>query len=718
MARLDSTLSPLIGSAATHLRNARGIITVADLLAFRPTRYLSYDSELAGLHDGEFVVVIGTIKSAKTRTMSTRRGSMLTAVLTDGEREVDMTFFSARAHETKLVPGARVIAGGQVGRYNNRWQLAHPGYTQLDDAATAALPGRYPVYPAVPKLHNWNLVQAVGLVLDALDPVPDPVPAHLRERHGLIDLDRALRILHRPDTGAQLSAARDRLRYEEALVLQTVLAQRRAEKAAQEAALVIPGGGPLLAAFDARLPFTLTAGQEQVAAEIEADLGAAIPMSRLLQGEVGSGKTVLALRAMLSAVDAGAQAALLAPTEVLAVQHHRSITAMLGDLAEGGMLGGSEIGTRVALLTGSQGSASRRQALADVVSGEAGIVIGTHALIQDHVTFYDLGLVVIDEQHRFGVEQRDVLRSKAEKAPHVLVMTATPIPRTIAMTVFGDMETSTLRELPAGRSPIQTFVVDEFRPGWLQRTWERVAEECRAGRQVYVVCPRIGPGQQGDAEEVTEAEDDAPDQPRPEMLGVVETVAELRGEPALAGLSIGLLHGKLAAEEKDAVMRTFAAGDLDVLVATTVIEVGVDVPNATVMVVRDADRFGVSQLHQLRGRVGRGAHAGLCLLATRAADGPAGERLAAVAATTDGFELAELDLRQRREGDILGARQSGGRGRLRYLSLAHHAEVIAAARQDAAELISADPDLSRQPLLAGVIEAWLRPEQADFLEKG
>ena len=731
MAHLDSNLAPLIASAARHLRNARGVVTVGDLLRMRPTRYLSYDSEVTELRDGEFVVLIGTIKSAHTRSMSTRKGSMLTAVLTDGHQDVDMTFFNARAHENKLLPGVRVIAGGQVGTYNHRRQLAHPGYTLLDEAAEAALPGLYPVYPAIPKLHNWNLVQAVGLVLDALGPLPDPLPAPLRSRHRLPGLGETLRMLHRPETRAEVARARERLRYEEALVLQTVLAQRRVQRAQEEAALAIAEGGPLLTAFTDRLPFTLTAGQEQVAGEIAADLASTVPMNRLLQGEVGSGKTVLALRAMLSAVDGGAQAALLAPTEVLATQHHRSITAMLGDLAEGGLLGGSEIGTRVVLLTGSQGSASRRRALVDVVSGDAGIVIGTHALLQENVAFYNLGLVVVDEQHRFGVEQRDVLRGKASGTPHLLVMTATPIPRTIAMTVFGDMETSTLTELPAGRSPIQTFVVDEHRPGWLERTWARIGEECRAGRQAYVVCPRIGPGASGgesggesggDEEgEVDWFSDDfgqgeqAP--ARPEMIGVLETFEELSTEASLAGLRIGLLHGKLPTEEKDAVMRAFAAGELDVLVATTVIEVGVDVPNATVMVVRDADRFGVSQLHQLRGRVGRGGHPGLCLLATRAADGPAGERLTAVAATTDGFELAQLDLRQRREGDILGARQSGGRGRLQFLSLAHDEETIATARADAAELIAQDPDLSGHPELAGVIEEWLRREQADFLEK-
>ncbi len=447
-------------------------------------------------------------------------------------------------------------------------------------------------------------------------------------------------------------------------------------------------------------------------------------MHRLLQGEVGSGKTVIALRAMLSAVDAGAQAALLAPTEVLAQQHVRTITALMGDLAERGLLGGSEIGTRVTLLTGSMSTADRRRALADIASGEAGIVIGTHALIQDVVSFFDLALVVVDEQHRFGVEQRDALRGKADRPPHVLVMTATPIPRTVAMTVFGDMETSTLRELPAGRSPIVTHVVDEAKVTWVERMWQRVVEACAAGRQAYVVCPRIGDeGAPGPEEpEVDEAGDALlplpPDGPRPPAAGVVDTYAALQADPRFAGLRIGLMHGRLPSEDKDAAMAAFTGGRLDVLVATTVIEVGVDVPNATVMVIKDADRFGVSQLHQLRGRVGRGRHPGLCFLTTAAQGDATAERLAAVAASTDGFELARLDLTQRREGDILGSRQSGGRGRLRFLSLLEHEEVIETARADATALVESDPGLVRHPVLARAIADWLEPDVAAYLEKG
>jgi ATP-dependent DNA helicase RecG len=428
-------------------------------------------------------------------------------------------------------------------------------------------------------------------------------------------------------------------------------------------------------------------------------------MHRLLQGEVGSGKTVVALRAMLRVVDSGGQAALLAPTEVLAQQHHRSITAMLGDLAAGGMLGGDANATQVALLTGSLGAAARRSALLDAASGSAGIVIGTHALLEEKVQFADLGLVVVDEQHRFGVEQRAALAAKAGDArPHVLVMTATPIPRTVAMTVFGDLETSTLTELPAGRSPIQSSVVPvRYQPAWVDRAWERVREEVEKGHQAYVVCPRVDPDDKSDSD-VT--------------LAAVEHVAPWLAEGPLTGLRVEALHGRMAPERKDAVMRAFAGGEVDVLVATTVIEVGVDVGNATVMVVLDADRFGVSQLHQLRGRVGRGGHPGLCLLVTQAEkDTPALARLVAVAATTDGFELSRIDLEQRREGDVLGAAQSGSRSGLKLLSVLEHEDEIVAAREAAVELVTSDPTLRQHPALAEAVRRLDESEQADYLEK-
>jgi ATP-dependent DNA helicase RecG len=428
---------------------------------------------------------------------------------------------------------------------------------------------------------------------------------------------------------------------------------------------------------------------------------------------------VVALRAMLQTVDAGGQAALLAPTEVLAGQHARTIDTLLGPLARGGQLGGAETATRVALLTGSLPAAARKAALLDAAGGAAGIVVGTHALIQQHVGFADLGLVVVDEQHRFGVEQRDALRGKAATPPHVLVMTATPIPRTVAMTVFGDLETSTLAELPAGRAPITTSVVPALeKPAWLDRAWQRIREEARAGRQAYVVCPRIGEDT-GDLEgEFPDFAGDDPDtKPRRPPLAVTDVLPMLAAGP-LAGMRLAALHGRLTPDEKDRTMLDFAAGKIDVLVATTVIEVGVDVANATVMAVLDADRFGVSQLHQLRGRVGRGSHPGLCLLVTdAAADAPARERLDAVAATTDGFALARLDVEQRREGDVLGAAQSGRRRQLKLLSLLRDEDLISAARTEAADIVAADPSLADHPLLAAQVAALVNEDQAEYLEK-
>jgi ATP-dependent DNA helicase RecG len=472
----------------------------------------------------------------------------------------------------------------------------------------------------------------------------------------------------------------------------------------------------LLEAFDARLPFTLTDGQREVGEVVAEELGQPHPKHRLLQGEVGSGKTVVALRAMLQTVDAGGQAALLAPTEVLAAQHTRTIESLLGPLAQGGRLGGSETATRIALLTGSLPTIARKTALLEAATGVAGIVVGTHALIQQHVSFADLGLVVVDEQHRFGVEQRDALRSKAEQPPHLLVMTATPIPRTVAMTVFGDLETSTLAELPAGRAPITTSVVPATeKPAWVERVWQRIREEVAAGHQAFVVCPRIGADlAEFDAEFETVDEEGPPGRP---PLAVSDVLPMLTDGP-LHGLRVAPLHGRLTAEDKDRTMTEFAAGRIDVLVATTVIEVGVDVPNATVMAVLDADRFGVSQLHQLRGRIGRGGHPGLCLLVTDVdAEAPARERLDAVAATTDGFALARLDVEQRREGDVLGAAQSGRRRQLKLLSLLRDEDLIIAARAEAADIVAADPTLADHPLLAEQVAALVRDEQAEYLEK-
>ena len=536
--------------------------------------------------------------------------------------------------------------------------------------------------------------------------------------------------MHRPESREALHVARYRLKWDEAFAVQVTLVERKAHAADSPATPRPHRDGGLLDAFDASLPYQLTEGQRGVGAQIAADLATPHPMHRLLQGEVGSGKTLCAVRAMLQVVDAGGQAAMLAPTEVLAAQHYRNILDLLGPMGRAGELDAAPEATGVTLLTGSLGAAARRRALGDVASGHSGIVIGTHALLYEGVDFADLGLVVVDEQHRFGVEQRDALRAKAGQPPHTLVMTATPIPRTVAMTVYGDLEVSTLAELPRGRSPIASHVVPaEEKPAFLDRAWQRLREEVAAGHQAYVVCPRIGDEDTSTLDPDGAADPDSGADPDPDPdgpdsgeerrapLAVLEVAPQLAAEQ-LAGLRIGVLHGRLPAEEKDSVMRRYAAGEIDVLVATTVIEVGVDVPNATAMVVLDADRFGVSQLHQLRGRVGRGSAPGLCLLVTWAdAETPARERLDAVAGTLDGFQLAELDLAQRREGDVLGAAQSGHRSHLRLLSLLRDRELIGDARAEAIALILDDPELTAHPEVRALVDSLVGEERAEYLEK-
>ncbi len=728
---------------ASRLARERGLTTVGELLRFLPRRFLDATGDLGSLHEGDYVVFPGTVTQASTRQPRPVPGrkprTMLNATVRSGEHTLALTFFSAYPHVNVLVPGARGLFAGEVSRYRGTWQLAHPVYELGTGDAGPGEDGPDPVRER-PLLPSWKISRAVEMVLDAAD-LPDPVPPDIVAARHLPDFATAWRRAHLPRDLGERAAAIRRLKYDEALLIQLVLAQRRREQDDAPAVPRTPPPGGLLASFDARLPFELTAGQREVGEQIAADLGQSHPMNRLLQGDVGSGKTVVALRAMLAVIDAGGQAALLAPTEVLAQQHYRSLLELLGPLAEGGMLTGAGQGTRVVLLSGGESAGARKKALLAAASGEAGIVVGTHALLSGNVAFADLGLVVVDEQHRFGVEQRDALRSKARHSPHMLVMTATPIPRTVAMTVFGDMDTCVLRELPAGRSPIQTAIVDNAR--WYQRAWERVAEEAAAGRQAYVVAPRIGDDESASGDDGFEeaagwspAADargpqagDLPGDgdagaagngPGAPMRGVLEMHATLQANPVLAGLRIGLLHGRLPAEVKDATMSDFAAGKIDVLVSTTVIEVGVDVPNATVMVIMDADRFGISQLHQLRGRVGRGSHGGLCLLVTRDPGEAARERLEAVAATTDGFALARHDLLSRREGDILGVRQSGRGSGLEMLRLTGREDerILAQARQDATALIAADPRLDRHPDLARMLASRLDERQAGYLQMG
>ncbi|MFY9654663.1 ATP-dependent DNA helicase RecG [Trebonia sp.] len=721
-----------------------GIRTVGDLLRHYPRRYYTRGelTPLAELREGDHVTVLARVETATLAQYSRSRfpnGGRKTTdraevTVTDGTATLTLTFFGgAGRHVRALQRGKIGLFAGTVSTFRGRRQLVHPEYELLpvdavDAETTAEAAAEYateliPVYPASARLSSWRISQAVQVVLNILDIGEDPLPEEVRQQHDLWPREMAIRAIHRPQDRSDLQRARKRLKWDEAFVMQAALAQRRMAAAAMPAMPRPPEPDGIAAEFDRRLPFTLTEGQRFVGEVIARDLSCAYPMNRLLQGEVGSGKTVVAVRAMLQVVDAGGQAALLAPTEVLAQQHYRSITALLGPLASAGQLGGAEHATRVALLTGSTGVRARRSALSDAFTGDAGILIGTHALLEDRVQFADLGLVVIDEQHRFGVEQRDALRDKAVGSrPHVLVMTATPIPRTVAMTVFGDLEVSTLAELPAGRSPIATHVVPAAeRPRYLERVWQRVREEIAAGRQAYVVCPRIGdeaPGEAaGDDGGIAADDADADFTARRPPLAVLEVAPALEGGP-LAGLRLGILHGRLNPDEKDRVMTAFTAGEIDVLVATTVIEVGVDVPNATAMVVMDAERFGVSQLHQLRGRVGRGVAAGLCLLVTDAPeDSPSRERLDAVAATSDGFRLSRLDLEQRREGDVLGATQAGRRSSLKMLRLLADEELIAFARQEASAVVEADPQLAGHPALREAIDDLLGPQRVEFLDK-
>ncbi|MGP3986358.1 ATP-dependent DNA helicase RecG [Streptomyces sp. 3N207] len=730
-----------------------GLRTVGDLLHHYPRRYAERGelTRLSELPLDEHVTVVARVHDARVHKFNRGKGQRLEVTLTDGSGRLQLVFFgrSVHFHQRQLLPGKRGMFAGKVGVFNHKLQLSHPDYKLLDEESDQETVEQFagallPLYPACKQLSSWSIEQSVGMLLSALDAtswrgLTDPLPNALREQRGLIPLPEAFEKVHRPRSKTDIAEARSRLKWDEAFVLQVALARRRAKETELPAVPRRPTPGGLLEAFDERLPFTLTDGQREVSREIFADLATEHPMHRLLQGEVGSGKTLVALRAMLATVDAGGQAAMLAPTEVLAQQHHRSITEMMGELAEGGMLGGAEQGTKVVLLTGSMGAAARRQALLDLVTGEAGIVVGTHALIEDKVTFHDLGLVVVDEQHRFGVEQRDALRSKGKQPPHLLVMTATPIPRTVAMTVFGDLETSVLDQLPAGRSPIATHVVPvKDKPHFLTRAWERVREETEAGHQTYVVCPRIGDDEEPKAAKGAGAQRAAYDGEEPDgfpmdedesgegadseekrpPLAVLDIADQLASGP-LAGLRVAALHGRMQPEAKDEVMQRFTAGELDVLVATTVIEVGVNVPNATGMVIMDADRFGVSQLHQLRGRVGRGSAPGLCLLVTdMPQESPARARLEAVAATLDGFELSRIDLEQRREGDVLGQAQSGVRSSLRMLAVIDDEEIITEARDEATALVAADPELTEHPELRTALDALLDEEREEYLDKG
>ena len=703
MATLDSKLVGVIGDrTAKVLRELYGYITIGDLLHHYPRRYLVRGelSNISELQEDEEVTILAEIFSASTRRLHARKGNILEVVVTDGTAKLSLTFFNQAWREKELKVGRQGLFAGKVGIFNGKRQLAHPDYELIADgsdvdSAVAGFAGRYlPMYPASSKLPSWKIAQCIELAIAALDEIPDYLPDWVRDKYGYPNLRQALVQLHNPVDLESAEKSRQRITFDEALLLQLLLLTRRRELKGLDAIARPYKSGGLLDLFDQSLPFQLTPGQRAVAEEIAQDLAQAHPMHRLLQGEVGSGKTVVALRAALTVVDNGGQAAILAPTEVLAAQHLRTIEKLLGPLGLAGTLGADEKSTQVSLITGSQSAASRREALAKAASGEAGIVVGTHALLGESVEFADLGLIVVDEQHRFGVEQRDALKVKAKNPPHLLVMTATPIPRTVAMTVFGDLDVSTLRELPLGRAPITTHVVPVLeKPGYLERAWDRIREEVQEGHQAYIVAPRISASVSEDAD-MDFLMGDTPTS----ITSVEELGPQLQSGP-LQGLKVAPLHGRLSSEEKDATMRAFSNKEVDVLVATTVIEVGVDVPNATVMVIMDADRFGVSQLHQLRGRIGRGTSPGLCLLVTSApSESSARIRLNAVAATLDGFELSKIDLEQRREGDVLGTHQSGGKSHLRLLRVLRDESLIEAAREDAATLL--ENGMHDYPLLA------------------
>ena len=723
MAQLENKVSAVVGDrTAKVLETTFGIKSIGDLMRHYPRRYMVRGelSDISELHEGDETTILAQVYSASTRPMRGRKGSMLEVVVTDGTDKLSLTFFNQAWREKDLKVGRQGLFAGKVGVFNNKKQLAHPDYEMIPDgsdvdSAVEGFAGKYlPVYPASAKMPSWKISQCAQLAIGSLEEIADFLPAFIREKHKYPSLHQALVQLHQPADLDHAELSRERLTFDEAFLLQSLLVMRRIElkKLNSTSRKRISGG--LLDAFDATLPFELTAGQVAVCNEIESDLSQPHPMHRLLQGEVGSGKTIVALRAMLAVVDSGGQAALLAPTEVLAAQHLRTIQNLLGDLGQGGMLGGSEKATQVTLITGSQSAAARKEALAMAANGSAGIVIGTHALLGEKVEFKDLGLIVVDEQHRFGVEQRDALKEKAVLPPHLLVMTATPIPRTVAMTVFGDLDVSTLRELPLGRQPITTHVVSvKEKPSFLERAWQRINEEVAQGHQAYIVAPRISADSDANADiDFLFGEESS------EITSVEELAPTLHAGP-LKGLKIAILHGRLSADEKDSTMQAFTKGDIDVLVSTTVIEVGVDVPNATIMVIMDADRFGVSQLHQLRGRVGRGTSPGLCLLVTQCEEeSPARERLNAVAGTLDGFELSRIDLEQRREGDVLGASQSGTQSHLRLLRVLRDEALIEQARDDAESLIAIDNDLSDYPALRAELAQLQRDQAVDYLDKG
>jgi ATP-dependent DNA helicase RecG len=727
MASLSTRLTNIVGDrTAQVLEKSFGITTVNELLRHYPRRYVVRGelTDISTLLADDEVTILAEIQAVNLRRANGK--NILEVVVTDGSAKLSLTFFNQAWREKDLKVGRVGLFAGKVGVFKGKRQLSHPDYQLIPDgndvnAAVAEFAGKFlPVYPATSKLPSWKVMQCVNLVLESVDDLPDYLPIEIAQEFKYPSLKKAFLDIHQPPDLDSAENARQRLTFDEALLLQLLLGQRRNEILKLSTKSRTPNTPVLVAAFEAKLPFKYTAGQIEINAEIEKDLSNRYPMHRLLQGEVGSGKTVVALRAMLSVVDSTGQAALLAPTEVLAQQHYRTITKLLGELAQAGTLQAGVIGTQVDLLTGSLSAAAKKEIHAKLASGQTGIVIGTHALISDGVTFNDLGLVIVDEQHRFGVEQRDALRMKAKQPPHLLVMTATPIPRTVAMTVFGDLDISTLRELPGGRVAITTHLIPVLeKPHFLDRAWERVKEEADKGHQIYIVAPRIvNPSKKLTEREIAAAQLLGEELLDNEEMTAVEELAPQLATGALKGLKIAVLHGRLSSEVKEQTMSAFARGEIQVLIATTVIEVGVDVPNASMMVIMDADRFGVSQLHQLRGRVGRGSVPGLCLLVSNAQeDSQSMNRLKSVATTLDGFELARIDLEQRKEGDVLGRSQSGGKSHLRLLRVLRDEDLIQRAREVALKILAINSEMDHLPELKNEVAKLQSDEAARFMDK-
>ncbi|NND84870.1 MAG: ATP-dependent DNA helicase RecG, partial [Acidimicrobiia bacterium] len=701
------------GARGTSLRNG-GVESVGDLLLHTPRRYIdrSTTTKIADAAVGPEVTIVGKVTGTRTRRPR-RNLTIVDATVMDESGIVTATWFNQGFRARQLTEGAEVALSGKLERFKGRLQMKSPAADVLSSPSEALITGRVvPVHPSVGEVGPGHLRRAVHNALARSRPVADPLPEPIRERHDLATRDAALGDIHFPETMGDAQVARRRLVFDEFFRIEVALAMAKHRKGIEAVGVAHTTEPDVGERFLAGLPYALTGAQERAISAIRADMAEPHPMQRLLQGEVGSGKTVVAVAALLTAVDHGGQAAVMAPTEVLATQHYLGITELLDDadlapplVGEGAALGmdslfdGESGGVTVALLTGSQAKcnaapgATRADLLTWIADGTIDLVIGTHALIQEGVEFQGLTAAVVDEQHRFGVHQRVSLKEKAgDVEPDLLIMTATPIPRTLSMTLYGDLDVTVLDELPPGRSPIETIAISRAEE---DTAWARVRQAVAEGRQAFVVCPLV---EESDKVEATSAVDE-----------------HARLQALMPDLRFGLIHGQLRPDDKADAMHALREGGVDVLVATTVIEVGIDVPNATVMVIEDADRFGLSQLHQLRGRVGRGAHAGTCVLLTDPTTEEGTTRIEAMVRTNDGFELAEVDLSIRGQGTVFDARQSGV-GDLRLGDILRDTAELVAARDEAFALVADDPHLEAHADIRDEVQLLLG-EEVEWLFK-